>query len=89
MLVRSLLEEDELDSEILCRLWSLNVMNAKYPHFSQTPYLFSSLVQPAGHMHWASRFPGPSPALYRPRLPTTGPLLLCKALRPDHSSTKH
>lgn len=51
--------------------------------FSQTLYLFCTVVQPADHMYWASRFPSPLTAFYRPRLPTTVPLPLSRTLRLD------
>lgn len=68
----------KMDSKIQCLLWSLNVMNPKYPHiFPDTLSLWYSF--PASrHVYWASRFPSPLPAFYRPRLPTTGPLPLGK-----------
>lgn len=68
----------------LLLMWQI-VIDFSFPHFSQVFYLFFTRDQPAGHMYRASRFPQ---TLDRPRLPTTGPPLLGKAPRPDHSSNE-
>lgn len=62
------------------------MIDFSYPHFPQIFYLFLYSQQAICTELHAS--PRPSTAFDRPRLPTTGPPLLGKAPRPDHSSNE-